>query len=191
MVSLNRRLYDRIVAHQGREYYAGLISTPGIQPGASLDTLVLEPLPIRLNHRTLWEVSTVWPEFAVLDNPDLPDLLVDLSLMHALQIMLRPSRMGVDYPICLGAAAHGERAVHAFGLGGAKGHDITQQTAELALNHMGHVDVVTMEPPCQDLSPLGMQLGVQGARTGTVVPLLVALNDLQHLVAKRRGYVPD
>mmetsp|Transcript_20910 Transcript_20910/g.53587 ORF Transcript_20910/g.53587 Transcript_20910/m.53587 type:complete len:139 (+) Transcript_20910:201-617(+) len=101
MVSLNRRLYDRIVAHQGRECCMELISThasnPG-RPGAAAHTA--QPT----------DLSTVWPRFAVLDNPDLPDLLVDPSLMHALQVVLRPSRMRVDYPICLGAAAHRERA---------------------------------------------------------------------------------
>eukprot|EP00873_Tetraselmis_striata_P032909 jgi/Tetstr1/453173/TSEL_040190.t1 len=71
----------------------------------------MEPLPIRLNHQTSWEVSIVWPKFAVLDNPDLPDLLVDLSMMHAVQIVLHPSRMEAYYPICPGAAAHGEQAV--------------------------------------------------------------------------------
>eukprot|EP00873_Tetraselmis_striata_P021147 jgi/Tetstr1/441411/TSEL_029657.t1 len=103
---------ERLVAlNEADQTRIGLISMSGIHPGASLDTLVLEPLPIRLNHQTSWEVSIVWPKFAVLDNPDLPDLLVDLSMMHALQIVLHPSRMEAYHPINPGAAAHGERAV--------------------------------------------------------------------------------
>lgn len=81
-----------------------------------------------------------------------------------------------------------EVARHAFDLSEAVGHDITQLTAETALDHMGHVDMVMLEPPCQDLSQLGMQLGLTGARTGTIVAVAAMLNDLQFLMAQRRGF---
>jgi hypothetical protein len=60
---------------------------------------------------------------------------------------------------------------HAFNLGDRVDHDCQQLTSNRIAEVMGYVDVVFLAPLCHGMSALGMQLGMEHARSGAVVAL--------------------
>ena len=75
-----------------------------------------------------------------------------------------------------------------FSLSEELDHDAANLTAPLMLKHCGALDFIAVEFPCTDTSRLGYQLGLQGNRSGIIVPIAEALVDLQYLMAQQRGY---
>ena len=57
-------------------------------------------------------------------------------------------------------------------------HDVGQMTAPDILRHCPGVHQICAEPPCQDMSALGLQLGLKGSRSGIIVHLAEVLVDL-------------
>eukprot|EP00873_Tetraselmis_striata_P007681 jgi/Tetstr1/427945/TSEL_001812.t1 len=295
IAGISRPFYQRLCKEQGIQPSIGHVCMRGIVPGVSQCDMVVEPLQLTFNRGTTWEISLPWARWVILDNPALPDVLLDTSVVRALSLTILSDGTAC-YPLDVARGLHGPQAVvpfrtlgtaveslhleadldaigelphsdpnkcyvfpldaaggkagavraissgysgmgtvsfrmveegvhfenlqlieaneerrqdlrkqlqlmhdlwperlpdkvmqRAFDLGNAVGHDITQLTAELALDYMGQVDLVTLEPPCQDLSPLGMQLSIIGSRTELDLQG-AALHELRMLFLKlRRG----
>eukprot|EP00873_Tetraselmis_striata_P002647 jgi/Tetstr1/422911/TSEL_013692.t1 len=74
-----------------------------------------------------------------------------------------------------------------FALSDELEHDVEHITAPAILRHLPELDELRAEPPCQDVSSMGTQHGLRGARTGVIVPLAEAMSELNCMLAKARG----
>eukprot|EP00873_Tetraselmis_striata_P043450 jgi/Tetstr1/463714/TSEL_008573.t1 len=74
-----------------------------------------------------------------------------------------------------------------FALSDELEHDVEHITAPAILRHLPELDELRAEPPCQDVSSMGTQHGLHGARTGVIVPLAEAMSELNCMLAKARG----
>eukprot|EP00873_Tetraselmis_striata_P035652 jgi/Tetstr1/455916/TSEL_042697.t1 len=74
-----------------------------------------------------------------------------------------------------------------FALSDELEHDVEHITAPAILTHLPELDELRAEPPCQDVSSMGTQHGLRGARTGVIVPLTEAMSELNCMLAKARG----
>eukprot|EP00873_Tetraselmis_striata_P018566 jgi/Tetstr1/438830/TSEL_027339.t1 len=74
-----------------------------------------------------------------------------------------------------------------FALSDELEHDVEHITAPAILRHLPELDELRAEPPCQDVSSMGTQHGLRGARTGVIVPLAEAMSELNCMMAKARG----
>eukprot|EP00873_Tetraselmis_striata_P043436 jgi/Tetstr1/463700/TSEL_008559.t1 len=74
-----------------------------------------------------------------------------------------------------------------FSLSDELEHDVEHITAPAILRHLPELDELRAEPPCQDVSSMGTQHGLRGARTGVIVPLAEAMSELNCMLAKARG----
>eukprot|EP00873_Tetraselmis_striata_P017409 jgi/Tetstr1/437673/TSEL_026340.t1 len=74
-----------------------------------------------------------------------------------------------------------------FALSDELEHDVEHITTPAILRHLPELDELRAEPPCQDVSSMGTQHGLRGARTGVIVPLAEAMSELNCMLAKARG----
>eukprot|EP00873_Tetraselmis_striata_P010371 jgi/Tetstr1/430635/TSEL_020428.t1 len=74
-----------------------------------------------------------------------------------------------------------------FSLSDELEHNVEHITAPAILKHLPELDELRAEPPCHDVSSMGTQHGLRGARTGVIVPSAEAMSELNCMLAKARG----
>eukprot|EP00873_Tetraselmis_striata_P044395 jgi/Tetstr1/464659/TSEL_009413.t1 len=105
------------------------------------------------------------------------------SVAHRQRLLRQLEWMHQRWPVQLPRNAFEE----CFSLSDELEHDVEHITAPAILRHLPELDELRAEPPCQDVSSMGTQHGLRGARTGVIVPLAEAMSELNCMLAKARG----
>eukprot|EP00873_Tetraselmis_striata_P019836 jgi/Tetstr1/440100/TSEL_028458.t1 len=113
IAGISRPFYQRRCKEQGIQPSIGYVRMRGIVPVVSQCDMVVEPLPLTFNRGTTWEISLPWPRWAILDNPALPDVLLDTSVVRALSLTILSDGTAC-YPLDVARGLHGPQAVVPF-----------------------------------------------------------------------------
>eukprot|EP00873_Tetraselmis_striata_P034861 jgi/Tetstr1/455125/TSEL_041977.t1 len=159
IAGISRPFYQRLCKEQGIQPSIGHVRMRGIVPGVSQCDMVVEPLPLTFNRGTTWEISLPWPRWVILDNPALPDVLLDTSVVRALSLTILSDGTAC-YLLDVARGLHGPQAVVPFRTLGTDVESLHLEVADL--------DAIGALPHCDPNKCYVFPLDAAGGKAGAV-----------------------